>query len=35
MLSVLSAGIHGSYEGASPELLKGYSITNAANAVRK
>jgi NAD(P)-dependent dehydrogenase (short-subunit alcohol dehydrogenase family) len=32
VLSVLSAGIHGSYEGASPELLKGYSITNAANA---
>ena len=32
VLSVLSAGIHGSYTGSSLELLKGYSIANAADA---
>ena len=29
---MLSAGVHGSYEGSSLELLKGYSIANAADA---
>lgn len=32
VLSVLSAGVHGSYTGSSLELLKGYSIANAADA---